>query len=640
MKEILYFGGAILFMCIAHWIRVLRWELFIGVYEKPDRKLLLQAISVGYILNYFLPFKLGEFARAWLPGRKMKNGRVLGFSTVIVDRYLDIVSVGIIFIALSFWGIGGADSKRTAVFYAMAAIVLLSTALLIWAMRNLAKKAIVSFASIFNDHIESVLLQFAWALIWNFKDIFKKISKRNMVVTTISMWCSYLVSYYFFSGFLQTLGAGIKWSDIFIMLFAQNGISGSTGNTMLFGIQAVAAHPAHMGMYMILPVFILLAASFFQKNTDISLGEDNYLRLLPHLDPKERLGFLEAYFSNPNRNYVINYLKINQEVSIIRDYSAGSNATTMLCLDGEGTFFRKYAFGKDGDKLYQQILWIERNIGRLAVPKILRQEKTEVYCYYDMPYNSNSVGLFEYAHSMPVDQSWKMIQRVLESLEHSIYQENVRRADAETIHRYVENKVTKNIEQIKSARRISNLYQYDTVFINGVEYRNLSFYEKYLCEENLLKIFAADTYAVIHGDLTIENIICTRDEKGNDYYYIIDPNTGNIHDSPNLDYGKLLQSIHGGYEFLVSAKEVSVDGNRINFLFARSATYTELHRLLADYMKQNFDRDRIRSIYFHEIVHWIRLMPYKIEKDDRRALLFYAGMLMVMNDVINMYNSE
>ena len=56
-------------------------------------------------------------------------------------------------------------------------------------------------------------------------------------------------------------------------------------------------------------------------------------------------------------------------------------------------------------------------------------------------------------------------------------------------------------------------------------------------------------------------------------------------------------------------------------------------------MRRNFDRDSIKSIYFHEIVHWIRLMPYKIAKDDKRALLFYAGMLIIMNDVINMYSS-
>ena len=32
---------AIILMSVAHFLRTLRWELFINVYEKPDRKRLL-----------------------------------------------------------------------------------------------------------------------------------------------------------------------------------------------------------------------------------------------------------------------------------------------------------------------------------------------------------------------------------------------------------------------------------------------------------------------------------------------------------------------------------------------------------------------------------------------------------------------
>ena len=129
----------------------------------------------------------------------------------------------------------------------------------------------------------------------------------------------------------------------------------------------------------------------------------------------------------------------------------------------------------------------------------------------------------------------------------------------------------KKLEKIKEEKRIRNLPSYETIVINGTEYRNLGFYEEYFSMDYLEKVFLNDDYAVIHGDLTIENIICTRDEKGNDGFYLIDPNTGNIHDSPNLDYGKLLQSIHGGYEFLMAAKDVKVNENRIDFLFPRSS---------------------------------------------------------------------
>lgn len=90
-------------------------------------------------------------------------------------------------------------------------------------------------------------------------------------------------------------------------------------------------------------------------------------------------------------------------------------------------FFRKYAFGDDGEKLYQQIRWICDNQEYLPLPDILNSDKEASYCYYDMLYRSNAVGLFEYAHSMPIEQSWEIIQKVLETLENSIYQMHVKK---------------------------------------------------------------------------------------------------------------------------------------------------------------------------------------------------------------------
>ena len=35
----------------------------------------------------------------------------------------------------------------------------------------------------------------------------------------------------------------------------------------------------------------------------------------------------------------------------------------------------------------------------------------------------------------------------------------------------------------------------------------------------------------------------------------------------------------------------------------------------------------------HEVIHWLRLLPYKLAKDRKRAPMFYAGLGMVANDV-------
>ena len=637
---ILFLISAILLMCIAHTIRLIRWQLFIKVYEKPNSKELLGLLSIGYLLNYIFPLKIGDIVRAWFSGKRMKNGKALGFSTIIVERYLDIISVGIVFIILAAAN-KNVLLQKNAKFYVMTAVGLLAVALSLYAFKTYVKKGISHFAKVFCSSIESKILRFVWALVWNFKDIFLKISRIKLIITTIGMWGGYVASYFLFAKSLSYVGNyNTTWVDMFTILFAQNGISLSTINTIIFGgNDVVTENILYMLIYMIAPIIILLVFSYLPvlKNVEKDYTEENYLNLLPHLDSKERLAFLEIYFSDKNREFVSNYLKINRNILIIRDFSAGSNATTMLCMDGEKTFFRKYAFGKDGEKLYQQVQWIEDNSARLTLPGIIKQDYTKAYCFYDMPYASHSVGLFEYVHSMPLDKGWRMIQGVLESLEASIYKVDIRKADKETINEYIESKVDKNLCKIKGAKRINSLQQFDTVYINGVEYKNLPFYEKFLNKKFLYKIFQNDTYSVIHGDLTIENIICTREDDGTDDFYIIDPNPGNVHDSPNLDYGKLLQSIHGGYEFLMSTTGISVNGNHIDFMFTKSSVYIELHKRLRDYMHNNLGEERTRSIYFHEIIHWLRLMPYKIEKDGKRALLFYAGMLMVMDDVIEMY---
>ena len=630
---------AIALVCLAHFIRTLRWELFVKTYEKSNTKNLLQSLSIGYFINSFIPFKAGDLVRAWISGRKMKNGRGFALATVIVDRYLDILVVGILFAIFSAFNLDSADSVW---FYMFLAVGVLAVTLLVYILRGYVKKILKNIAGIFNARIEIRLLRFFWSLIWSFKDIFKKISKTQLLLETLGMWILYLTSYYCFAAFLSHQGSNMNWLDVFYMLFTKNSIHvGSLGAiTVTQGM--LNTQMIWTGIYLFAPIVILFVISLClkSKNDGSVDSEESYLNLIPQLDEDERRNFLETYFSNERREYIESYLKINQNILIIRDYSAGSNATTMLCMNNGKNFFRKYAFGADGDKLYQQIEWLQRFKDIIPLPDIMQYQKQDNFCYYDMPYDSQAVGLFDYAHSMPKENAWKFIKKATECLENSLYKVNQRPADKATIDEYIKSKVNKNLDKIMNAKYLKRLMEYDEIIINGRSFHNLPYYLPYLSEEHLYDIFKNDTYSEIHGDLTIENIICTRNADGEDDFYIIDPNTGNVHDSSNLDYGKLLQSIHGGYEFLMATKNVSIERNRINFVFTKSEAYTYLYDMLDKYMREHFAKERVKSIYYHEIIHWLRLMPYKIEKNGKRVLLFYAGMLMVMNDVINNFEEE
>lgn len=627
-------------MCAGHVLRTLRWELFINVYEKPNRKRLIKSLSLGYLINYFVPYKIGDLVRGFYAGKKMKNGKALGLSTVIVDRYLDVLSVGFIFVILSLINSGNAQLIQASKFYIIFFFALIVATLLVYALRGVLKRIIRLAASVFNEQIEVKILRFIWALIWNFKDIFLKLNKLKIILYTIGMWATYIFSYGMLAVFFNLTGNASNWTDVFLMLFGSNGVKASTLMLTMFK-EGIAVESVWFLLYMIIPLCLLFAGSvLLPEKGEKEKIKNTYLNLLPQLNEKERLTFLDKYFSNESKEYIENYLKINQGISIIRDYSAGSNATTMLCVDNRGSFFRKYAFGEDGKKLKEQIEWINENAGEIALPEILESNSSDFYCFYDMPYKSNAVGFFEYAHSMPVEESRKILLDVLSSLQKSFYSNKIGNATQEVIKEYIEKKVTRNIQRIKESKKLKQLCDYDEVIINGKTYPGFKYYEKYLTTEYLSKVFAKDEYSVIHGDLTIENIVCVKNRDGSDGFYLIDPNTGNIHNSPHLDYAKLLQSLHGGYEFLMSVKNVTVDENAMDFLYAKSFVYEDLYKSVDEYLSKHFDKDTIRSIYFHEVVHWLRLMPYKIEKDYHTAPAFFAGMLMVMDDVVKKYGEE
>lgn len=199
---------AIVLVCLAHFIRTLRWELFVKTYEKPNTKNLLQSLSIGYFINSFIPFKAGDLVRAWISGRKMKNGRGFALATVIVDRYLDILVVGILFAIFSAFNLDSADSVW---FYMFLAVGVLAVTLLVYILRGYVKRILKNIAGIFNARIEIRLLRFFWSLIWSFKDIFKKISKTQLLLETLGMWILYLTSYYCFAAFLSHQGSNMNW---------------------------------------------------------------------------------------------------------------------------------------------------------------------------------------------------------------------------------------------------------------------------------------------------------------------------------------------------------------------------------------------------------------------------------------------
>ena len=87
-------------------------------------------------------------------------------------------------------------------------------------------------------------------------------------------------------------------------------------------------------------------------------------------------------------------------------------------------------------------------------------------------------------------------------------------------------------------------------------------------------------------------------------------------------------------------KSVKIDGNNVNYLLTKSESYAEIYQRFRAYLRSRFSREEVLSIYYHEIIHWLRLMPYKIRKNEKLAVVFYTGLLYVLHDVREMENGE
>lgn len=87
-----YLLPMIAFLFFSHWLRVLRWRIFLEPISRFRLKNLFTALMIGYTANTVMPAHLGEFVRAFAAGKlgKVPGARI--FSSIVVERILDMVT--------------------------------------------------------------------------------------------------------------------------------------------------------------------------------------------------------------------------------------------------------------------------------------------------------------------------------------------------------------------------------------------------------------------------------------------------------------------------------------------------------------------------------------------------------------------
>ncbi|CAG0950781.1 hypothetical protein ANAEL_00056 [Anaerolineales bacterium] len=125
-------AGSAVLSFIWMFIRAKVWQTLLR--DKPRYVDVMFTVSEGYLLNNFLPFRLGELGRAFLLSRKsgMAFGEVL--PTIVIERVVDVVfSAALLLIGLPFV----TDSQGSArIGYIMGGVMLLGLVMMYVLARN------------------------------------------------------------------------------------------------------------------------------------------------------------------------------------------------------------------------------------------------------------------------------------------------------------------------------------------------------------------------------------------------------------------------------------------------------------------------------------------------------------------------
>lgn len=619
-------------LLLAHIVRTVRWAfLFPPDYLKRRFDLLL-GLALGYSINALVPFRIGELVRIYYVHKRAGVRLAYVAATVLAERLTDVVVVALILMAASqILGRGSA--------FPLAPVIMLIAAGVVVLAANLVRKSgqfrrnLWSIFSIFNNRIRFFLAD----LTYSFTDIVSnsRVMTKHYVACTVAMWALYIASY-------LTLANAIS-APFEAVLYGTLGepLNSTAGGTQLVGDDAGLT----VLLFAALPVLGVIAFGFFWKWSEI-------VRELAHFSRYGGVGigalsasqrdhfkaeteyefFLASLFSGSNE-LVTNFgLNAIGDALVVRMFRGGSDAVTALVQTNDHLVIRKFATGDAAGKLRDQTDWLRGHAcGVLPLTGVIFEHRTPQTYFYDMPFVATASDFYDVIHTSDFTTSARILEDVYEACE-ALHRQTARGdADAATVDEYLEQKAIKNARTILDFVRQNLL---DGAYrINGVDY-DLADWDCLLDRPWLKEQVRDRRTAIIHGDLTIENIIVSPGAARG--WYIIDPNPDNIFNSPLIDWSKLMQSVHLGYEGLNRMPAGSLSGVDIQVPLIRSLPYSRLHENLEDIIRRRLNPDGLREVYFHELINYLRLTPYRIRRDPAKAAVFFACTSLLLRRYLEM----
>ncbi len=647
---------AVLCQVVAHVLRAKNAQRLLRVVRPTTWRILFSGMSIGFLFNAILPFRLGELIRAHLIGQRMRISRAVVFFTILFERAVDGLLLGLCALGV-FLAVRGHASPDTAnlllqlavgVGAASAAVAALTW--LLYTQNRRMLRALGSLTALLNDRLKDRIRFVLWSLIYGTHVVFRGARLGRFVVTSVGMWVLYLgsmvalvVGFAPGHGTTGTLGTavsaylavGVPSGPGFLGTFhyyyselarGLMGISGVPLGLSLVSWAVLIGPFAAVGLYFLLergrevaaaaPAVLEPQKNKLHRDSDIS---------------REFSHFLDEYFSGEALSHVLSTGELRGDFRMVRTFKGGSNASTLLVWDGQGLCVRKVTLPQYAEKLKAQHDWLEERRQVPHLPRARREVTTPGYYAFDLEYREQYVPFFQFIHSEEVERSQRVLDQVLDFMSTHIYAKVARRAEPVLLEKYLREKVEAKVRDAAVLdSRLAGLLAHDSLIINGRRFDSL---ERALARLRANPRAMAELSNVmdtpIHGDLTVDNLIVRREDGD---FLVLDPNNENAISDPAVDLGKLCQSLHSGYEFLCQLSRARVDGAAVEFEEATSSRYAELYAHLQRRFQETLPPEVRRTVLFHEAVHYCRMLTYRARINPDSLPAFFSIAVRLLNE--------
>ena len=319
-------------------------------------------------------------------------------------------------------------------------------------------------------------------------------------------------------------------------------------------------------------------------------------------------------------------LPSNGHVHVVKRFRGGSMAETLLLEVDKKLFIRKRVSKQSNlstgfVKLRQQYRALER-FSKLAdnlVPTLYSEHEDSLEYFYDMEYLPG----YRMFHECPQEQQSTMLDKLLSTLQERIYsQRNHNACGEQWLEDHLTTKIYPKLELLQKNTILSQFVIGTPVILDGAPLYSIMESLRVLMSRAVVKRFTPRFLSINHGDLTYSNILFEGREMR-----IIDMDAGSSYfEAPELDLGKLLQSIIGRYEewenipgSLVTEVSKAQFEQVLQLAKPNDETVKIVLNRWAEILECSTDSAYERGLFYLGL-HFIRMIPYRIRVSDEQAL--------------------